>query len=885
MPLTARIRSFWRTLFGKTELDRNLDDELRSYVDELYDRYVGDGMRPLDARRRVLAEMGGVEQVKEQVRGIRIGSGADAVATDVRGAWRQLWKQPGFAAIVVLTLALGIGANSAIFSVVHALLVEPLPYRDANRLVFVWSNLTDGSYPRAPLSGPELNDLRERTTTLAAVGAIWPNTAALTGEGDPEQLRIGLVTANFFSVLGADALYGRTFSTEDEQPGATPSVVLSWGLWQRRFGADPSIVGRRIRINGTPVSVVGVMPEAFRLLFHADASVPDHLQAWLPFPAAIIHEPRAQYYLRTIARLAEGATFEDANQEVVALGDRIAKEFTDYSSSGRSLYTVALQEDALSDLKPAVLTLFAGVAILLLIACVNVASLLVARAAARRKETALRVALGAGRRRLALQCLVEGLILAFFGGAAGIVVGRVGLAFLIAVRPESVSRIEAARFEWSVLAFTAGIALAWGLLFSLAPLAEVFRTRPAEALQRDGRRSSLAVQYRVRATLVAIQIALSVVLLVGAGLLGRGFIRLMYVDPGFDSAAQALTFRLALPRERYRSHEEANVFSELLRRKLAAMPFVTGVGAISHLPFDYVPNWSSPYAREGAPATDAMREADARAVTPGALEALGARLVEGRFFTEADDLDAMRVAIVDERLATRTWPGQTAVGKRVRVPDLLEAPATVVGVVRHLRHRTLTAEVREQVYVSVRQSRRNPMVYVVRTSGDPSAALAPIRALVRDLDAQLPIYDERPLTAYVMEARAARRFTLTLVAVFAAVALALAAVGVYGVIAYSVGQRRHEFGVRLALGARPARLVRDVLGEGMRLAAIGLAAGLAVAFAVARALEGQLFGVTPHDLPTYLAGAGVLMVAAIGACVWPALSTTRVSPAEALRAE
>jgi predicted permease len=885
MPLIARVRSFWRTLFRKADLDRDLDAELRSFVDELYDQYIRDGMPPDAARRRTLVDVGGVEQVKEQVRGIRIGAGADAVAMDVRSAWRQLWKQPGFGAVVILTLALGIGANSAIFSVVHALLVEPLPYRDASRLVFVWSNLTDGSYPRAPLSGPELNDLRERTTTLGSVGAIWPNTAALTGEGDPEQLRIGLVTTNFFSVLGAEALYGRTFSMEDEQPGATPSVVLSWGLWQRRFGADPAVVGRRIRINGTAVSVVGVMPEAFRLLFPADASVPDHLQAWIPFPAAIIHEPRTDYYLRTIARLADGATIEAANQEVVALGDRIAKEFTAYSASGRSFYTVPLEDDALSDLKPAVLTLFAGVAILLLIACVNVASLLVARAAARRKETALRVALGAGRRRLALHCLTEGLILALFGGAAGIVVGRAGLALLVAVRPESVSRIEAARFEWSVLAFTAAIALAWGVLFSLAPLAEIFRARPAEALQRDGRRSSSAVQYRLRATLVAVQIALCAVLLVGAGLLGRGFVRLMSVDPGFDAGASALTFRLALPRDRYRSHEEANVFSELLRRKIAAMPGVVVVGAISHLPFDYVPNWSSPYAREGAPDTAPMREADARAVTPGVLEALGAELVEGRFLTEADDLEGMLVAIVDERLAARAWPGQTAIGKRIRVPDLLKAPATVIGVVRHLRHRTLTAEVREQVYVAVRQSRRNPMAYIVRTTGDPAATLAPVRALVSELDGQLPIYDERPMAAYVLEARATRRFTLTLVAVFAAVALALASVGVYGVIAYSVGQRRHEFGVRLALGARPARLVEDVLYEGVKLAAIGLAGGLAVALAVARALESQLFGVTPYDLLAYLIGAGVLMAAAISACLLPALSTTRVSPAEALRAE
>jgi putative ABC transport system permease protein len=885
MPLTSRIRSFWRTLFCKADLDRDLDAELRSYVDELYERYVRDGVPPETARRRVLVETGGVEQVKERVRGTRIGSGADAVAVDVRSAWRQVSNRPGFATIIIVTLALGIGANSAIFSVVHALLVEPLPYREAHRLLFVWSNLTDGSYPRAPLSGPELQDLREGARTLASVGAIWPTTAALTGEGDPEQLRIGLVTANFFSVLGADAAHGRTFAAEDEMPGAAASVVLSWGFWQRRFGADPAVIGRSILINGTPATVVGVMPEAFRLLFPPDASVPDHLQAWAPFPAAIVRDSRTEYYLRTIARLADGATFEEADREVVALGDRIAKAYTAYSASGRSFYTVRLEDDALSDLKPAVLTLFAGVAILLLIACVNVASLLVARAAARRKETALRIAIGAGRGRLARQCLAEGLILAGFGGVAGLVVGRAGLALLIAVRPESVSRIEAARFEWIVLAFTAGIALAWGVLFSLAPLFEVFRARPSEALQRDARRSSIAVHYRLRAALVAVQVALSVVLLIGAGLLGRGFVRLMSVDPGFDAAAPALTFRLALPRSRYRSQEEANAFSELLRRKVAALPGVTGVGAISHFPFDYVPNWSSPYAREGAPNPATMREADARAVTPGALETLGAQLIEGRFFTEADDLKRLPVAIVDDRLAARTWPGESALGKRMRVPDLLQSPATVVGVVRHLRHRTLTSEVREQVYVAVRQSRRNPMAYIVRTSGDPAASLAPVRAVIRELDPELPTYDERPLSAYAVEARATRRFTLTLVAVFAAVALALASVGVYGVLAYSVGQRRHEFGVRLALGARPVRLVGDVLREGLRLAAIGLTGGLAVAFVAARALEGQLFGVTPHDLPTYLGGAGVLLAAAVGACLWPALGATRVSPAEALRAE
>jgi putative ABC transport system permease protein len=887
MPILPRTASLVRTLFGRGRLDRDLDEELRAAIETLSDRYRAEGMAPDRAERAARLAIGGIEQVKEDVRAGRIGARIESSLQDLRYAWRALAKAPGFSAAVIVTLALGIGINAAIFSVVHAMLLAPLPYRDADRLVFVWSDMTDAGYPRAPLSGPELKDLRERSTTCSAFAAIWSNTAALTGEGDPEQLRIGFVTADFFDVLGARPALGRTFRREDAAPGAHPTILLAWSVFQRRYAADPSLVGRDILINDNAATVIGVLPRDFRLLLPPDSAVPDDLQGWRPFGPNLERSPRGQQFLRVIGRMRPGTTVSQARDDISAIARQISREFTEYGSAGRIFNTVPLHDDAVREIRPALLALFAGVGILLLIACVNVASLLIARAAARRTETALRLALGASRSRLGQQFVIEGVLLAVLGGAAGLAAGYGLLRGLVALRPDALSRIEMSRFDLPVLVFTLAMALLWGFLFSLAPLVEVSNVHLAPALQRQGRGASGRIRYRTRAGLVVMQLGLSTVLLVSAGLLVRAFVHIQRVDPGFR-AAGILTFRVAVPFQRYAGRAEFNTFSRELERTLLSVPGVSAVGAISHLPFDELPNWGGGYVPETSVDRTNAPNADYRTVTPGLFETLGVRLVEGRAFTE-DDQDGNPVVIVDQRLAARMWPGRSPLGQHLIVdPGSDGTPTvkvTVVGMVRHLRLRSLVADLTEQIFFPERLVVRNPMAYVVRADREPASLTADIRAAIGRLDPRLPIYDVRPLETYVASARATRRFTMLLAAAFALVALVLACVGVYGVLSYAVARRRHEFGVRLALGAAPARVVREVMREGLALAVAGCAAGLVLAAISSRLLGSQLYGVGPRDPLTFGAGAVVLGVSAAMACWVPARRATAVSPMEALRTE
>jgi predicted permease len=701
MRWTSRVKSLWRTLFRSGAVERDLDDEMRAAVDILADRHAAKGLSTADARRAALIDIGGVEQVKERVREARSGAALHAVHQDLRYAWRALWSARSFTAVVLATLALGIGANTAIFSVVHALLLSPLPYRDADRLVFVWSDMTNAGYPRAPLSGPELDDLRARSKTCAAFGAIWANTIALTGDANPEQLRIGRVTDDFFAVLGAEPALGRTFRTEDAAPGARPAIVLSWPLFERRYAADPSLVGRQILVNDRPATVVGVMPRSFRLLLPPDAAVPDDLQAFMAFPSAMTRGPRGQQFLRVIGRMRPGVTIDQAREDINGVAGEISHAFSEYGSAGRQFVTVPLHADDVREIRPALVALFVGVGILLGIACVNVANLLIARAAARRPEIALRLALGASRGRLVRHCVAEGLLLSVPGGAAGLATGWIVLGVLVAARPESLSRIDLATIDGPVAAFTFGTAIVWALLCSLAPLTEVFKADVLPELQHSARHGGESLRYGVRRTLVAVQIGMSVVLLVCAGLLLHTFVRVQSVDTGF-AADNALTFRLSIPMQRYRPVAGFNAFARRVDETLRAFPAVTCAVAISPLPYDDLPNWGTPYLADAAMDDANAPNADARAVTPGLMEAMGMRLVEGRFFTEADQPGRVPAIVVDNMLAARMWPGRSALGQHLGVdPGSTGRPTvnmTVVGVVKHVRLRSLVADLTEQIF-------------------------------------------------------------------------------------------------------------------------------------------------------------------------------------------
>jgi predicted permease len=653
---------------------------------------------------------------------------------------------------------------------------------------------------------------------------------------------------------------------------------------RRRYGGDRAIGGTRVVVNGRPATVVGVMAPDFKLLMPPDAAVPDDLEAFQPFDRFLPEYPRGQRFLRVIGRMRPGVELAAAQQDIARVGEEISKAYQ-YGAAGRRFETVSLQADGVRDIRGPLLAMFGGVAILLVIACVNVASLLIARAAARTKETAMRVALGAGNARLVRQHVVEGLLLTALGAAAGIVAARWGLDALLALAPPALSRLSAAHINIPVIAFSLAVVFTWGVLLSTAPLTEVWRVQLANAIRLDAARSGGGAGQSLRTALIAGQVAMSVVLVIGALLLVRTFRNVQLLDPGFD-AEQVQSFRLAV---RAPSRERAVAFSRELQGALSAIPGVEAAASISHAPYDHVPNWGGPYLPEKGADPSTAAQADYRSLSPGALELLGIRLVEGRSFTEQDDLNSRPVIIVDRRLAARTWPGQSAIGRELGVDTFVtgkaEIAATVVGVVEHVRHRNPIVEVREQIYFPQRQALRNPAVWIVKSAAEPLALMPAIRETLRKLDPALPIYDVRPLAAYSEGANATRQFTMQLSVLFAIVALALASVGIYGVISYSVATRHREFGVRRALGAQNAEVLALVARDGARLLARGLAGGIAAAALAGWLMRGLLFGVSPWDVTIYAAAIPVLLAAGLFACLLPARRAIAASPIEALRAE
>jgi putative ABC transport system permease protein len=892
MKALSRLRALTRNLLRPAAREQELDEELRAFAEMAVQARIAAGMGEAEARRAVAIEMGKVDTVKEEVRAVRAGAGLESLGRDLALAVRQLRRAPAFAATVVATLALAMGANAAVFSVIRAVLLAPPPYHEPDRLMVIWSNLDLAGYRRAPLSGPELLDLREHARGFQDVGAIWTTTAQISGEGEPEQLRVGLVTANFLSLLGVEPRLGRNFEPAEEGQGAPKVVILSDALWRRRFGADPRVVGRTVRMDGGGVTVIGVAPAGLRLAFAPDANVPPDLQAFAPFLSDHARDPRDQYYLRTVARLAPGVAPEAAAREVAEIGTRLEAEHTEYEASGRSFFAVGLQDDAVRPVRPVLLALMGTVGLLLLLACVNVANLLLGRELARREQMAVRAALGATRGRLVLQVMVETLVLACLGLLAGLAVGQVLLHLLIALRPAALSRIglENIGLDPPVLAFTGGVGLIAAIVVSLVGLRGAMRPHLEAVLRAGGRSDDDAPRRRLRRALVISQVALGTILLVGAGLLVRSFVALTQVDLGFH-AERVLTFRLSLPRGRYRTVAAGTEFARRLEDRLRALPGVEAVGAVSALPYDDLPNWSTSYTYDGVdPKSRGGREADARSVSPGWFETIGAELVAGRGFEESDDEAGPPVVVVDERLAEKAWPGRDAIGQRLQVDFVTDAGfvptwALVVGVVRHIRHRDLTEVVREQVYVPHRQSPRNPMAWALRTKGKTRVEEATIRRIVAQLDGELPVYDVRPLAAYVGDAQGRARFTMVLSAAFAALALLLAAIGIYGVMSYSVTRRRREIGVRLALGARAGQVRRAVLGDGLLLAGTGLAVGLAGAALLTRTAASLLYAVSPLDPLTYAAVTAALVAVAVLATWAPARRATRFEPIEILRSE
>jgi putative ABC transport system permease protein len=809
----------------------------------------------------------------------------DTLWQDLRFAFRIFAKKPGFTAVAIATLALGIGANTAIFSVVHSVLLQPLPYPNADRLTVIWSIFSNEG--RGPASGPELVYLRERSRLFEEFGGIWAQSGALTGDAEPEHVRLGLVTSNFLSMLATKLQIGRFFLPEEQGTFSAKAIILSDALWRHRFGANPRLIGQSIRLNGRPVTVVGVLPPNFKIIFPEGSSVPPDMDAFIPFPSNLAQDPADQCYIRVIGRLRRGATIPQGQAELDSVAAQLRSEFTVFSEQALGLQVVALHGDVVRNVRPALLALFGGVSLVLLIACANVANLLLSRANERQREITLRTALGAPRGRVIRQLLTESILLSCLGGAAALLLGSWAMKLLLSLRPAGMESLIVTTFSVPVFGFTLALSVVAGILFGLAPALGTTRLNLVESLKEGGRALTTGRQLP-RDVLVAAEIALGFVLLVGAGLLLQTLASLLRVDPGFSSQ-RVMTVRLSASGVKYQTPESKTHFFHELQKNLSATKGIESVGVISHLPFDdALPNWYSYYWREGAPKTEQNTVmADHRSILPGYFQSLGAQFLAGRDFDAIDVEENRPVVIVDENVAARAWPASRAVGKKLNVENgnFVRDTVEVVGVVKHIQSHSLIDQVRGQIYLLYPRAVRAHMALTVKSNIDTQSLVSLIRREVSKLDKDMPVYGVLPMNDYVEKARRSARFTSTLAGIMAAIAVLLACTGIYSVASFSVLQRTSEIGVRMALGARPAEIFAMIMRQSMLPVLAGVCVGLALSLGLTPLLSRLLFGVRPGD-PLTIADAGILL-SGVGmlACYLPARRATRLDPIAALRYE
>jgi predicted permease len=815
----------------------------------------------------------------------------DALRQDVHRALRALRKSPGFTAAALLTLSLGIGATSAIFSVVKAVLLTPLPYEAPEQRVMVWSRWA--SFEKTWVSSQEVFDYRALARTLTDV-AFWANTSQnLTEAGEPVRLTVGLVSANTTDVLGARPLLGRTFTPDDDRPGGPPVALLGYGLWDAQFGRDPALIGRRIMLNDVPVEVIGVMPEGFRLPtdFTLDAAEPTAL--WRPLRIGPTNLNRGNHAFNAAGVLAPGQTPAAATAELHAITRRLTEQGAYPPQMQFTAFAVGFDQEVRGALRPALWLLMGAVGFLLLIACVNVANLMLVRADARASEMAVRTVIGASPGRLLRQVFAEGAVLTIAGGVAGLGLAAVSVRVLTSVDPTSLPPLAPVRLDLPVVAFTLLLAVATTLLFGMAPAVRTLHVDLVESLRDSGQNVTAGHRrLRLRGALVAVEIALAVVLVIGAGLMIRTLAAFGRIDLGFNPD-RVLTMRVTIPAARYRTHEQVVHFFDELQARVGALPGVEAAGIVRALPLATTVGDFNIDVDGFAESPGREARGDLQVVSHGAFQAMGTRLLRGRWFATSDTTASTPVAVVNETMARTFWTDPEAViGGRIRVGSPSTRPwATVVGIVADERHNGVTGIVKEKFFIPhvqwpVVTSGGDPIrsVFVVaRTAGDPLGMAGAVRSEIRQMDASLPVANVRSMDEVVATSLATPRLTGFLLGAFAAIALALAAVGIYGVLAYLVSQRTQEIGIRLALGAERSHVRGIVLRQGVALAAIGIVAGLLGAVALARSMVSLLYQVEPHDPVTFAAVAAGLLVVALIASILPVRRATRVSPLIALR--
>ena len=811
----------------------------------------------------------------------------ETLIQDIRYGVRSLLKKPGFTAVAVLALALGIGANSSIFSVVNAVLLRPLPFKNPEQLVIVNETVHRDTVETRPASYPDFIDWRDQNQSFDAIAAFDSPSFTLTGTDEPEHISGEIVSANYFQLLGIQPKLGRTFlSEEDRTPDASPVAIVSYKLWQRRFGSDPSLVGKTVKINEKDFTVVGIMPDGFE-------GVSSGSEIWIPVmmistfssPPGDINK-RCSRWHSVIARLKPGVTLEQAQSDMDAIASRLEQEYSG-TNKDRGVQVVGAHEAAVGNMRPTLMVLLGAVAFVLLIACANVANLLLARAAVRQKEVAIRMALGASRRRLVRQLLTESLLLALVGGGLGLLLAVWGIDLLGAFVGDQIPSYVKPDIDIRVFGFTLLVSLVTGIVFGLVPALQASKPGLNELLKEGSRGSTVgAERHRIRRALVIIEVALALMLLISAGLMLRSFQRLQAFNPGFE-VDKVLTVRMNLPRSY--SSQQAKLFHQQLLERIQGLPGIRSVGLSSDVPLDGNTSATMVPIEGLAPPDDDIRVYK-HSISPNFFATLGIPILKGRDFSVQDNEQAPRAIIISNYMAERLWPNENPIGKRVstsRDQNRNRVWDQVVGVVGDVKYRTLIRDQNKDpdIYLPLLQNPEPAFVLAVRAQGDPSSLVSAIRSEVVRLDSNLPIYDIATMQQRMEKVTANSRFSTLLLGVFACVAMLLAVVGIYGVMAYSVTQRTHEIGIRMALGADRSDVLKLVVGEGMALVGIGVGVGLLGALAATRVLASQLYSVSATDPVTFIVVSVILIGVALGASFVPARRATKVDPMVALRYE
>jgi putative ABC transport system permease protein len=877
----VRARSFLRNLLSSRRVEAELHQEVLSHLEMLVEENIRAAMPPEEAQRAARIELGGIEQVKEQVREKRIGNWFHSVISDCRYGLRQLHKNPGFSAVAILTLALGIGANTAIFSVVNGVLLQPLPFPKQNQLMTLWEQ--DSAGLRSNTSWATFMDWSRENHSFTGITAVSLWTPAFISANDAENLIGFRVSSNFFALMGVNLEHGRSFLPSEDVRGKNFVVVLSHGFWQRRFGSDTGILGKAIQLGGRAYTVVGILPANFPSVLSFDPRKPAEIYSPLAYDATLPYACRDCRHLRTLARLKDTVTMAQADAEMDQISNALYREYpTDYSSPGVIL--TPLKDYLVGDVRPVLWALLGSVGFVLLIACVNVANLLLAWAARRQREVAVRTALGAQPARMIRQFLTESLLLSLLGGVFGFLLAWGSVASLQRLRPGNLPRLEDVRIDMWTFLFTFAIAVLAALAFGLVPAFGASKLDLSRALKKSGKSTAGTERRRLRNLLVVADVALALLLLTGAGLMMKSFVRLLDVNPGFDPS-HTLTLGVSLWGPKAQDELAVAFYQQVLQR-VRALPGVESAGVVSQLPLGgnldmygiHVEGKMSPNP-EGDPS------ADRYSVSPGYVKAMRIPLLRGRELDERDRTGAPLVALVNDSFARMFWPGEDPVGKRFKIGDTHGPWRIIVGVVGDVLHNGLNAPHTLQIYLPNAQYPDSDVLLVVRASKDPASLATAVRGEIAALDPQVPVSGAATMEELVSGSVANQRFGTLLFTLFAAIALLLAAFGIYGVISYGVAQRTHEIGIRMSLGASRRAVLQLVVGEVMRPAFLGAAIGLGAALGLTRLLSRFLFGVKPTDPVTFALVFVLLIGVALLACYLPARRASRVDPMIALRHE